>query len=159
MKTIASHDRGFTLVELIVVIVVIGIVATYATMRNGSAATFTLPSQADSLARDLRHVQALATTWNRSLRVSTTAGANGSWSVSCVNAGASPCNASPVVDPATGAAFSASVQKGLVLAGPTTFDVDSQGRPAASGTWTVSIEGSTKTVAVASPTGYVSVTP
>jgi hypothetical protein len=51
----------------------------------------------------------LAITWNQPLRVTTAAG---SYSISCVTAGAAPCDVSPVVNPATGQAYLVNLEPG-----------------------------------------------
>ena len=150
---------GFTLVELVIVIVVLGIVSVYAAMKSVSPAEATLPSQAQKLASDIRHIQTLAYTWGKRLRISITTGANGSYSVSCVTSGASPCNTSPVIDPATGNSFSVALQKNVVLGGSATLDFTSLGQPVAAASYTTVSGGSTKTISVAALTGYVTVAP
>ncbi len=152
---------GFTLVELIIVIVVLGIVSTYVVMRNFSVADATLPSQAQKMASDIRHAQTLATTWGKSLQLNTTAGTNGVYSVSCViaTAGVSPCGVSPVINPATGNSFSVELQKGVALAGTATLSFNSLGQPNASASYTLTSGGGTKTISVAALTGHVTVSP
>jgi MSHA pilin protein MshC len=153
-------QRGVTLVELVVVIVVVGILSAFVMTSGILAGTYSVPSQADTLARDLRHVQALAQSWGRSLRVTiTTAGANGSYAVSCVTAGAAPCNVSPVIDPATGSSYTRSLSQDAVLAGTTSLDFDSFGKPSAAASYTVSANGAVKTISLTAVTGLVTVSP
>jgi MSHA pilin protein MshC len=153
-----SASRGFTLIELVMVITVVGVIAAYAMVNNMSAGAYTLRSQAETLAANMRHAQVMATTRGRSLRISLTAGTNGAYSVSCVTASASsPCDSSPVLDPATGQSFSVVVQKSVAIAGPATLDFDSFGKPSAAATYTLTYGGSTFTVSVAALTGYITV--
>lgn len=160
MRRPNSHIAGFTLVELIVVLTIVSITSAYAFMRSGSAGTLTLNSQAQTLAQDIRHTQALATTWGTSLRLSTTGGANGSYRVACVNtSSSSPCNLSPVTNPGTGSSYAVTLARNVVLAGSATLDIDSFGTPLAAASFTLSAGGATKTVAVAPVTGFVTVTP
>ena len=161
-----KRDGGFTLAELVVVIAILGILSAYAVLKLPSPAQATLPSQARQLASDLRHAQALAITWGQSLVVS----ASGSrYSIACRTAAATaPCDATPVVDPATGAAFSVSLQKNVSFGSPSTasltFDslgrpVDSSGTPLASdpaASYTLSAGSSTQTVTVTRLSGKVS---
>lgn len=158
MQLRLDQQRGFTLVELIIVIVVIGIVSAYAIMKNSSPAAYALLSQAQTMASDLRHVQLLATTWGRSLRITAVSGVNGVYSVSCVNAGAAPCNVSPVLNPTTGSAFAVTVHD-AVLSGPASLDISSLGQPAAGAAYAISAGGTTMNVTVAPVTGFVVVSP
>lgn len=157
---------GFTLIELVVVIAILGLLSAYAVLKLPSPAQATLPSQARQLASDLRHAQALAITWDQSLVVS----ASGSrYSIACRTAAATaPCDATPVVDPATGSAFSTSLQKDVSFGSPTTASLsfDSLGRPVDStgtplvtdpaASYTLSAGSSMETVTVNRLSGKVS---
>ena len=127
--------------------------------------------QAERLRNDLRNIQMLAITWNQALRLTTTA-ATGStcvpavlakYEVRCVSGSATPpCNGvNPVVNPATGQAYSVSLECGLDLTGPGfTLDIDALGRPKngaafinASATFTISGASTARSVVVAPVTG------
>jgi prepilin-type N-terminal cleavage/methylation domain-containing protein len=152
-------QRGFTMVELIMVLVIVGVLGSYAIVR-AETGYYTLTSQASTLARDVRHAQALSHTWGRSLRVSISSGANGTYSVSCVTSSSTyPCNSSPVIDPATGLAFSGALQQNAVLGGTSTLDFDSAGKPSGAAAYTVTYGSATKTVSVLAVTGNVSISP
>lgn len=126
--------------------------------------------QAERLRDDLRHMQLLATTWNQSLRLTLTAAAPPNparYSVSCVTAGAAPCNTAPVVDPARGSAFRVDLEPGLDLglligAGASaSLDMDALGRPrsgaaliSANSTFTVSGGGVARSVVLQPLTGF-----
>src|SRR5215213_4273363 len=127
----ARSEAGFTLVEMVIVMVVLGVLSAYALMANSSPAAYTMLSQAQKMAADIRHAQALASTWGRSLRITAVAGTNGTYSVSCVSTGASPCDVSPVINPATGSTFMVSLQRNVALTGPASLDIDSLGKPSA----------------------------
>lgn len=60
-RAVASVQRGFTLVELVVVLVLLGIVAATVGVRM-SGASSNLGAQADQLASDIRYVQSLSMT-------------------------------------------------------------------------------------------------
>jgi hypothetical protein len=107
-----------------------------------------LPSQAQTLASDIRHAQTLAYTSGKRMRFTVTAGPNGTYGVTCVTAPA-PCNTD----------FSVTVQKSVTLAGPATLDFTSLGQPSASASYTLTSRASTKTISVAALTGLVTVSP
>ena len=153
----AQSEAGFTLVEMVIVMAVLGVLSAYALMANSSPAGYTMLSQAQKMAADIRHAQAMATSWGRSLRITAVAGTNGSYSVSCVTSGASPCDVSPVIDPATGSTFSVNLQRNVALSGPATLDIDSLGSPSVAATYVVSGGGVSTNVSVAAVTGFVSV--
>ena len=149
-------SAGFSLVELIMVIVLVSVLSVYAVVSTPTSAEATLSDQADLLARNLRHTQTLAMTWGRPLRF-TPAGAT--YSVSCVTAGTAPCNVTPVIDPATNQSFSVSLSFGATVAGPT-IDFGTKGQPSAGGTFTLSATGATnRTVTLSALTGLTSVSP
>jgi MSHA pilin protein MshC len=158
-----TKEAGFTLMELIIVLVVVGLLSAYAMMRNSSSSVFSLLSQAQTLASDIKHVQSMATVWGKSLTITATNGANGSYSVSCTNSTAAPCNGTagaPVINPATGIAFTISLQKGVVLAGtPATLVINSLGQPASAAQYVLTTDGGGMTVNVAALTGNVTVSP
>lgn len=159
-KALRQHEAGFTLIELIIVIVVIGALSVYAAMTSGSAGVYTLVSQSESMASDLRHVQALATTLGKSLRVSITAGTNGSYTVTCVTPGSSPCNSvsgSPMTNPHTGSAFTVTLEKDVSLSGTAQLDIDSLGKPGGAASYVLAADGATRTINVAAITGLVEI--
>lgn len=150
--------KGFTLIELVVVVVILGIISIYATPKPVSTAELTLPSQAQKLASDILHAQLLAISWGKSLRLSIIPGTNGSYSVSCVTSGSSPCNVSPVIN-TSGNSFSVNLQKSVVLGGTNIVNFNSLGQPSAAASYTLTSGTSTKTVSVAQLTGFVTVSP
>lgn len=151
---------GWTLIELTIVLVIAAIL-TYVVVRTYQPKGALALEQAERLRNDLRHIQMLALTWGQPLRVTAAAG---SYSVSCVTAsGTPPCNASPVLDPATRAPYQVTLEPGLTLSGPGfTLDLDALGRPrngaaliAATATFTISGGDAARTVTVAPLTGFV----
>lgn len=154
------RQGGFTLVELVMVMVITGILAAYAVGRYFAPAAVTGSSQAQRFARDLRHAQMLAASWGRQLVVTVNAG---DYQVACTApAAVPPCNNNPVIDPATGVAFNVGLQDGATLAGPATVHFDSMGRPstgaaptAATAVYTLSAGGSSWTITVNPVTGLV----
>lgn len=158
------QQRGFTLVELVMVIIITAILAVYAVSRFGSVGQATGSTEAAHFARDLRHAQMLAITWGQQLIVTRAAS---SYSVSCATAGSAPCNDSPVHDPFTGQAFSVALQNGATFtAGPATLRFDSLGRPStgaapatSDSAYTLSSGGLSWTITVRKLTGLVEVSP
>lgn len=150
---------GYSLIELVVVIVILGIISVYASPRFISTGEVTLPSQAHKLASDIRHAQVLAITWGKSLRLSIAPGPNGSYSVSCVTTSSSPCNSTPVINPAIGSSFNVVLQKSVVLGGTNSLDFNSLGQPSTAASYTLTSGNSSVTVSVAALTGFVTVSP
>ena len=151
---------GFTLVEMIFTIVLLGVFAQFAMMKLLTPATMTLPAQAQSVADLIRRAQSLAVVRGQRMSVSvTTAGANGRVAVACV--ASAPCN--------TDASVAAS--QGVVVGSASTLYFNSLGQPvnsagtalASDTSFTLSYQtGSTNatyTVTVAALTGRVSVSP
>ncbi len=160
MKRFPLRQNGFTLVELVVLLVVLAVLAAIALPRFDPAAT-TVGFQAERMSRDIRHMQMLALTWGQPLRL-TSAGSG--YSVSCPSAGPTPpCNASPVIDPATGQAFQFSLENAVTVSGGP-LEVDSLGRPrsgasltATNTVFTLAGGASSTTVTVSPLTGFTQV--
>ena len=148
---------GFTLMEVIFTIVLLGVLATFATMKLLTPATMTLPAQAQSLADVIRRAQSLAVVRGERTRVSvTTSGVNGSMAVACP--ASTPCNTDTgitvsqgTVLQGTGVYFNSLGQPvdsaGAALTGDTTFTLS----------YTTGASPATYRVTVAPLTGRVSV--
>jgi MSHA pilin protein MshC len=153
---------GFTLIELVMVIVLVSILTAYAAVKWPSDSELKLPAQANLLASHIRHTQALAMHWGQSLRMTVS---SGGYSVSCVTPSANPpCNNTPVLDPVTNQAFSIALESGISLAGANT-DFDSLGRPVSGGTiisstpartFTLSADGASQAILLEPLTGFAS---
>ena len=161
---------GWTLTELVIVLGVMSIMTAVVVVRSLPPKQPQALLQAERLRDDLRHMQLLATTWNQSLRLTVTAAAPPNparYSVSCVAAGAAPCNTAPVLDPGRGSAFQVDLEPGLDLglligAGASaTLDMDPLGRPrsgaaliSANSTFTIGGGGVARTVVLQPLTGF-----
>src|SRR5436309_1406386 len=80
---------GFTLLELIFTIVLLGVLATFAIMKLSTPGTMTVYPQAQAAAEAVRRAQTLAMVRGQRTSVAVTAGANGSVTVACV--ASAPC--------------------------------------------------------------------
>jgi prepilin-type N-terminal cleavage/methylation domain-containing protein len=151
---------GFTLVEMIFTIVLLGVFAQFAMMKLLTPATMTLPAQAQSLADVIRRAQSLAVVRGERTRASvTTPGANGRVDVACP--ASAPCNTDTSI----------TVSQGVVLAGASSVYFNSLGQPVNSAgtaltadtvftlSYTTGGSPTTYTVTVAALTGRVSVSP
>jgi len=143
-----------------VVVMLLAAILMAVTATRWNATDATAPYQADLLARNIRHMQMLAMSWGQSLRLTT---AGSSYSVACVTLGAAPCNTNPVIDPASGAAFSEILVNNVTLAGAA-IDIDSLGRPVGGGVllstnrvYTLTAGAQTWSVTVAPLTGFTTV--
>lgn len=156
----ARRCAGWSLIELAVVLAVMAALIFF-TVRSYQPKEALALQQAERLRNDLRNVQMLAITWNQPLRITTLAN---SYSISCVTAGASPCNVNPVVNPANGQPYVVTLEPGLSLAGPGfSLDLDALGRPkngaafiGSNATFTISGATTTRTVVMLPLTGFVS---
>ncbi len=147
--------RGFTLIELVLVLAMIGSLAAIALPRWAPADT-TVAAQADRLARDLRHAQAMAMSQARTL----TLDIQGASAYRVIDSGSMT-----VTDPANQQPFQVSMDNNVTVSGTDT-GFDSLGRPVAGGAllpatrvFTVSGSSTTATVTVSAVTGFISVTP
>jgi prepilin-type N-terminal cleavage/methylation domain-containing protein len=153
------RGAGWSLIELSIVLAIAAVLIFFA-VRSFRPQEAIAMQQAERLRNDIRSVQTLAITWNQALRVTTAAG---SYSISCVVGGPAPCNATPVVNPASGQPYLVNLEPGLTLTGPGfTLDLDALGRPknganfiAANATFTISGGATARTVVVVPLTGFV----
>jgi len=154
---LAGHPRvaGFTLIELIIVIVVVGIISAFVVSRAmPRAGESTAGYQAQQFANDLRHAQMLAMTWGKDLNFTT---ATASYSVSCASGSTGPCASSPVIDPGHSGAFAVALDN-VTLSPATTLTFDIVGKPSSAASFTLAADGVTMaTVTVAAGTGFVTV--
>ena len=93
MRTLPSRRpaSGFTLLEVIFVVVLLGIMTKFAMMKLVTPGTLTLPAQAQSVADIVRRAQSLAVVRGQRVRVYVaTSGVNGRIEVECLPV-SSPC--------------------------------------------------------------------
>lgn len=155
----ACSQRGFTLIELILVMVLIGILA-YSVMTRDSSSVLAASAQAEQLAGDIRYTQSMAMTRGQRFRINFTAS---SYQITDM-AG------TPQVHPGTGTTAAISLP-GASLSGynpPLSSNYlafDGQGVPyidatnllAANAVITVTRGGNTRTVTINPTTGRVTI--
>ncbi len=156
MRTNARDSKGFTLIEVTMVVVILGVLSAYALPRWSPADT-TVAAQAHRLARDLRHAQEMAMSQGRTLSFDIQAPSD--YRVVDTVTGVT------INDPATQQNFQITLDENVTVAGTDT-DFDSLGRPLSGGVllavprvFTLSGASKTSTVTMSAVTGFVSVTP
>lgn len=135
------RTAGFTILELVLVVVVLGILSIVAFTTQTSSVELSLPSQAEKMAADIRKAQTLAITSGLAVTFTASAGGYGAdCSTSCSGA------------------FSELLKDVSSTAGSVSFS--SNGQPGSATSFTLSTaSGASKTVAVAAVTGHVTVMP
>jgi type II secretory pathway pseudopilin PulG len=167
---------GGTLVELVIALVIIGTLATVVGVSYKSDDT-KARYQAERLRTDLRHAQMIAVAQNKTVRITTTVGLGGTYTVTRVSVGSATCTTSALTDPATNASFAVALDSALSLGGgpATPLDFDELGRPSTCtvvssvctcalltsnpSAYTVQGGSTTYTVQVAATSGFASVSP
>ena len=134
IRRVVSASPGFTLIELIMVIVLISIISVSVMPKFISTSSFSLVGGAAMVAADIRYTQELAMGTNQSKSITFTDGASSYDTVD-----GRTINLPSHVSILTGA----------------TFNFNSLGKPTAGGLVTISAGGPTKTINVESDTGNV----
>lgn len=146
---------GFTLVELIIIMVIIGIIAVVAMPRFFQRSTFEARGFYDEAQAALRYAQKQAIAQRRPVAVGVDTGS--ATITLCYNALPCPGNP-PVLHPATSAAYVVAPRATtpISLAGPS-FIFSGSGQPntAAASTIDITGDGTTRRICVAAVTGYV----
>jgi MSHA pilin protein MshC len=167
---VGDKQRGFTLVELVMTMVIVGIIAAVAVPRFFDANVFKSRGFADQVQASLRYAQKEAIAQRRNVCVATTA-SDITLTIASVSGAASACNtnlASPAGQPSNcpSATYkictpSAAIALALLPAAPATFVFDALGKPfdtagvTPSAQKTITIIGATNNIVVEAETGYV----
>ena len=142
------RQRGFTLMELVTVIIVTGILAAVALPRFFTTQTFTVRGYADQTMAMLRYGQKLAIAQRRTVFVCFTSGG--------VALGYDAACATPVPGPG-GTPLNGAAPSGVTISPATAFHFDAGGRSSLAATTNYQLTGGaeTKTITVERETGYV----
>jgi MSHA pilin protein MshC len=149
----ATRARGFTLVELVVVLVLLGIVAVVALPRMLQREEFDLRASTDRVAAIARYAQKVAVAQRANVIVRVT----GNTLTGCVSTGVVvagvPCT--PLVDPSTGGALSFQPPSPITI-GTAVFGFGPSGSPGAQPiTLTVTAGSQSRAIVVEAETGHV----
>lgn len=142
-------SQGFTVVELVVTIVVIGVLAAVALPRFIGRESFDARGFHDKAAAIVRLAQKTAVAWRRNVFVCVSA--------TQISAGTAAGCATPLVNPVSGGNAVETAPAGVTLS-VASFSFDRLGRPSAATTitFTSTIPGDiSRQISVAAETGYV----
>lgn len=150
------REYGFTIVELIAVLVIAGIVAAISAPRFVGVDAFEARGSYGTLVSALRYAQKTAVAQRRIVY------ANINTASRTVCLGYTSSCSSAVIDPATQAAYSKTLSNNVTITASTTpIGFDGLGRPVPNATATFTIQNavapgeSTRTITVEAETGYV----
>lgn len=144
-----SRRRGFSLVELVIVIVVLGILSAVVITNIGAKTQHSVTTQADQFRRNLSHLQLLAISQGARLKlVVTPATLPTPDSYSVCLADVVTCDSSTALpdDPVSGGRFSVNLTDGVKFTDPavaTPYYFDSLGRPVQDATGSALVSGTT----------------
>ena len=151
--------RGFTLIELVITMVMMGILSAVVVTDISARAQHSVTTQADQFRRNLSHLQLLAISRGARLRLTVAAGGAGYSVATCAT---SACTTrSALVDPETGANFSVVLDGVTLSPAGNILDFDSLGRPQSGGSlitatrsYTLTGSGRSVSVTVLPVTGF-----
>jgi len=163
-----ARCAGWSLIELVVVLVIASVLVFFVVRSLQPKEALAL-QQAERLRNDLRHVQMLALTLNKSLQLRQGAPLPAAcptatyWVIDCTLVAADPCTGAPntpIVNPATGSSYCVTMEPGLVLGGGN-LHFDPLGRPkngaaliGATAAFTITGASAGRSVTVAPLTGF-----
>jgi MSHA pilin protein MshC len=151
-----DNQRGFTLVELIMVMVIVGILAAVIAPRFFDVNVFKSRGFADQVQASLRYAQKEAIAQHRNVCVAMTP-SDITLTIASLSGAASTCDTNLAL-PTGGNFISAPPGSGITLsslpvAPPVSFNFDALGRTAVQ--QTITISGATNNIVVEAETGYV----
>lgn len=147
-----GSGRGFTLAELVMVLVITAILAVAAIPFLSSRLTFDTRSFTDQVRAALQYAQSVAVAHRRNVCATITA--NSLALTQAASAGSAVACTVPLIDPSSGSSFVLSTPGGVSFPTPVTITFDALGQAAIAAT--VTIRGdSDQLVDVEAVTGYV----
>jgi len=140
---------GFTLVELIMVMVIVGILAIAVVPRFFDANVFKSRGFADQVQASLRYAQKEAIAQHRYVCAAFTSNSI------TLSIGATAACGTPLLSP-TGGPYVITAPAGIAFAAvPTAFSFNALGQPTLNAKQTISITGATNGITIEAETGYV----
>ena len=143
--------RGFTLVELVTVLLIAGVLAAVAMPRMVSQGTFQADGAANQIRSTLRYAQRLAMAKGREVCVATAA-TSVTLTYNPTTISGAPCI--PVTEPDSGAPYVLNLPSGITLTPTLAFRFDWLGRPSPNVAVNLNLSGMLAII-VAQETGYV----
>lgn len=153
-----ENHAGFTLVELIMTMVIIGVLAVVAAPRFFNNNVFQSRGFADQVQATLRYAQKEAIAQHRNVCVAFTLPAPSTIAlrIASVDGAASACDTDLIAP--TGGAYLITAPAGIAFGAapaPANFGFDALGRPNPNAAQTISITGATNGITIEAETGYV----
>ncbi len=152
------HQRGFTLIELIMVIVLLGVLAVFAAPRIFSSDDFNARGFHDETLALLRYAQKTAIAQRRTVCVAFTA----TTAILTISATAaiSSCAGNPLVGPKGDSPGTITARTGVTYSAAADFNFDGLGQPITSlgvamATQTIQVANAANSIKVETVTGYV----
>lgn len=148
-RHVTANRQGFTLIELVMVVILVGIIALTAVPRFFDRSVFESRGFADQVQASLRYAQKIAVAQRRFACVAFTA-----TTVTLTTDTSSACAPGTALPAAGSANYVITAPSGVTLTGPPAgFYFDALGRP--SGARTIAIAGVANNIVVEAETGYV----
>lgn len=146
-----KRGRGFTIVELVVTIAILGLLAAVVGPRFVGRDTFASRGFYDEAHSVVRYAQKMAIAWRRPVFICITA--------TTVSAGTVAGCGTLLVHPATGASLATTAPSGVTLT-PASFSFDGAGRPSPNAQVTIAFTSTiandpARQIVVEAETGYV----
>jgi prepilin-type N-terminal cleavage/methylation domain-containing protein len=130
------QSKGFTLFELIIVMLLVGILSVYIGIRTPTTSLYAQSSTTEQIRRDIRYTQTLAMSLNASYSIIFS---TNSYTIS--------------PNPPDGA-YTVTMPSGVTLS-PGTITFNSMGAPSAASSVTITATGTITTLTIAAETGFV----